>query len=86
MKRATTIERLVRTHLAGAIAFASVDPPEVLARRAGIPEDQIIRLNANENPYGCSPAVAQALANAPYTSIPTRCSERPAMLSRTTPA
>ena len=64
------MEKLFRRHLLEARGFASVDPPEVLARRAGIPEDRIIRLNANENPYGCSPAVAHALATAPLHVYP----------------
>ena len=64
------IDRLIRTHLADLKTFASVDPPEVLAERAGIPVDQIIRLNANENPYGCSPRVAEALANLPLHVYP----------------
>ena len=34
-----------------------------MAARAGIPEHKIIRLNANENPYGPSPRVASALAS-----------------------
>ncbi len=57
------VDRLIRPHLATAGRFASVDPPEVLARRAGAPEDRIIRLNANENPYGPSPAVPKAIAS-----------------------
>lgn len=64
------IEGLLRRHLATAGTFASVDPPEVLARRAGVPEDKIIRLNANENPYGCSPAVARAIAATPLHVYP----------------
>ena len=61
---------LLRRHLATAGTFASVDPPEVLARRAGVPEDKLIRLNANESPYGCSPAVAEALASASLNVYP----------------
>jgi len=40
------------------------EPPdwEALAARAGVPPDQLIRLDANENPYGPSPHVAEALA------------------------
>ena len=38
-------------------------PPRVaLAARAGVPPDRLIRLDANENPYGPSPRVAEALA------------------------
>ena len=56
------IDGLVNPHLAGMETFKPVDPPEVLAKRAGIPEDRIIRLNANENPYGASSRAAAAMA------------------------
>jgi len=54
----------------GIKTFDPVDPSEVLARRAGIPEEQIIRLNANENPYGCSPKAIEALVNVPLHIYP----------------
>ena len=68
--RVPAVGRLIRPHLASAGRFASVDPPEVLARRAGVSEDRIIRLNANENPYGPSPAVARAIASGPLHLYP----------------
>ena len=43
--------------------YQGVDPMEVLAQKAGIPPDRVIKLNGNENPYGPSPKVAEALAN-----------------------
>ena len=54
---------LVRPHLLELAAYEAVDPPEVLAARSGIPEWAIVKLNANENPYGPSPKVAEALAH-----------------------
>ena len=57
------IRDVVRPHLAEFKAFEPADPLEVMAARAGIPEHKIIRLNANENPYGPSPRVASALAS-----------------------
>ena len=33
------------------------------------PADQIVKLDANENPYGCSPRVGRALAEYPYFNI-----------------
>jgi histidinol-phosphate aminotransferase len=50
-------------HMLDALPYAAVDPPSVLAARAGIPEGDIAKLDANENPYGPSPKVAQALAS-----------------------
>ena len=54
---------LVRPHLLELAGYEAVDPPEVLAARAGIPAKSIVKLNANENPYGASEKVGQALAN-----------------------
>jgi histidinol-phosphate aminotransferase len=44
-------------------AYTPIEPFEVLSARLGRPVDQIVKLDANENPYGPSPRVAQALAN-----------------------
>ena len=52
---------LMQPHIRRLDAYQGVDPPEVLAQRAGIPADRIIKLNGNENPYGPSPKVAEAL-------------------------
>ena len=53
---------LVQPHFRTLSAYEAVAPPEVLALRAGIPESQVVKLNGNENPYGPSPKVRQALA------------------------
>ncbi len=62
--------RLIRPHLAGLQTYEPVDPPEVLARRAGIPEAEIVKLNGNENPYGPSPRAVAAVAKAPLHVYP----------------
>ncbi len=54
---------LVRPHLLALNGYAAVEPPEALAERAGIPASQVVKLDANENPYGPSPKVAAALTN-----------------------
>jgi histidinol-phosphate aminotransferase len=56
------ITDLVQPHLLTLAGYEAVDPPEVLAQRAGIPESELVKLDANENPYGPSPKVAEALA------------------------
>ncbi len=58
----TSISKLIRPHLANIKTYEPVAPPELLAKRAGIPEDQVIKLNGNENPFGGSPKVSEALA------------------------
>ncbi|MEX2431216.1 MAG: histidinol-phosphate transaminase [Dehalococcoidia bacterium] len=52
---------LVQPHILGLDAYEPVDPPEVLAQQAGIPESEIIKVNGNENPYGPSPRVVTKL-------------------------
>lgn len=64
------INKLVRSHLASIETYTPVDPPELLARRAGIPEDKIIKLNGNENPYGASPKAVDAVAKVPLHVYP----------------
>lgn len=58
----SNLEKLIRQHLVNVQTYDPVDPPEMLAKRARIPEDQIVKLNGNENPYGASPKAAEAVA------------------------
>ena len=62
MAKFTDIRQMMRSHLVDMEPYEGVDPPEVLAQRAGVPAERIVKLNANENPYGPSPKVAAALA------------------------
>lgn len=57
------IEKLIKPHLMDIKTYEPVDPPELLAEKAGIPKKDILKLNGNENPYGGSPKVAPALSN-----------------------
>ncbi len=50
-------------HIQALETYEGVDPMEVMAERAGIPPEKIIRLNGNENPYGPSPKVGEALGS-----------------------
>ncbi|MCL5960252.1 MAG: histidinol-phosphate transaminase [Chloroflexi bacterium] len=56
------IESAIRADLRDVKPYAAVEPPERLAEKAGIPRDRVLKLDANENPYGCSPRVPEALA------------------------
>jgi len=44
--------------------------PEEVAERLGLPLDRVAKLDANENPYGPSPRVAEALARARFQLYP----------------
>ncbi len=63
MAKTRRILDMVRPHLLDLEPYEAVEPPELMAERAGIPEADVVKLNANENPYGPSPKVAEALAD-----------------------
>jgi len=49
--------------------YIPIEPYEVLSARMGIPMERIVKLDANENPYGPSPKVREALASLPFVHI-----------------
>ncbi len=56
------IEKLIRPDLVNFGGYAASKSPETLAGKVEVPVEDIIKLDANENPYGCSPRVNEALA------------------------
>lgn len=60
---------LVRAHIRAMPAYEPILPYEVLSAQLGLPVDCLVKLDANENPYGPLPAVRQALADLPYVHI-----------------
>jgi len=63
------IEKLIRSHLVDFVGYAPSTSPETLQGKVEVPVENIVKLDANENPYGCSPRVQQALATYPYLNI-----------------
>ncbi|MDD5038370.1 MAG: histidinol-phosphate transaminase [Dehalococcoidales bacterium] len=63
------IEKLIRSSLAIFGGYAAGTSPETLKGKVEVPVESIIKLDANENPYGCSPRVNRALATYPYLNI-----------------
>jgi histidinol-phosphate aminotransferase len=55
----------VHPHLLSLKSYEAVDPPEVLAARANMLESEIVKLDANESPYGPSPRVTAAMPGVP---------------------
>ncbi len=49
--------------------YTPIVPFEVLSHQLGRPPEQIVKLDANENPYGPAPAVREALARYPFVHI-----------------
>ena len=63
------VENDVRDELKAMDAYTPIVPYEVLAERLGREISDIVKLDANENPYGPSPAAKKALAEAPFLHI-----------------
>lgn len=63
------IERYIRSELRSFGGYSARKVPETLAGKTEVPRGSIIKLDANENPYGCSPRVNQALADYPSLNI-----------------
>ena len=82
------LDRWMQPHLVATPPYVPVEPPDEVAQRIGLPPERIVKLDANENPYGPSPKVAAALAKAgrPITSTRTRSSARCAPRSGATSA
>jgi len=56
------IEKFIRPELVALGGYAPHRSPETLEGKVEVPVASIIKLDANENPYGCSPKVRRALA------------------------
>jgi histidinol-phosphate aminotransferase len=63
------IEALLRPDIAAMEAYTPILPFEVVSQRLGRAPSEIIKLDANENPYGPSPRVRAALANLQWPHI-----------------
>ncbi len=56
-------------HIASLPPYTPIEPFEVLSQKVGRRPQDIIKLDANENPYGMSPRAREALANLAYGHI-----------------
>ena len=63
------VEQLIRPDVATMEPYTPIFPFDVLAARLGRASDDLIKLDANENPYGPPPRVRAALADLPYVHI-----------------
>jgi histidinol-phosphate aminotransferase len=63
------IEKLIRPELKAMKAYTPIEPTDILSQRADIPEENVTKLDGNENPYGCSARVKQALADHAYYNL-----------------
>jgi histidinol-phosphate aminotransferase len=56
------VEALLAPHVRDMEPYTPIVPVDVLSRRLGVPVDRIVKLDANENPYGFSPQARDAIA------------------------
>ncbi|UCH43870.1 MAG: histidinol-phosphate transaminase [Dehalococcoidales bacterium] len=57
------MERFIRPDLRDFAGYSAHTSPETLKGKIDVSVQDIIKLDANENPYGCSPKVSRALAS-----------------------
>ena len=69
MSPKTEYKNLIRRDIADMAPYTPIVPFDVLSQRLGIPAEDIIKLDANENPYGPSRRVYEALADETYYHI-----------------
>ncbi len=69
MSPKTEYKNLIRPDIADMASYTPIVPFDVLSQRLGIPAEDIIKLDANENPYGPSRRVYEALADETYYHI-----------------
>lgn len=62
-------ESLLNCHLRNMEEYTPVQPFEVLSQELQLPPEQLVKLDANENPFGPAPVVLDALAKYPYYHI-----------------
>ncbi len=63
------VKRLIRKDLLGLEGYQPIVPLKALTEEVDVPIEDIIKLDGNENPYGCSPKVRRALASYPFYHI-----------------
>jgi histidinol-phosphate aminotransferase len=59
----------VRSFITDLEPYTPIEPFEVLSQRLGLPAEEIVKLDANENPYGPAQEVIRALGELPYPHI-----------------
>jgi len=64
-----TSASFVRPHLKKLSAYTPIEPFEILSKKLGRKPEDIIKLDANENPYGPPPEVLVALGNMAFSNI-----------------
>jgi histidinol-phosphate aminotransferase len=64
-----TPQSILREHIREMPPYTPIHPFEVLSEQLNIPVKDLVKLDANENPYGPLPQVREALRDLPYPHI-----------------
>jgi histidinol-phosphate aminotransferase len=63
------IVKYIQPHLQGFTGYSASTSPDTLKGKVDVSLDKIVKMNANENPYGCSPKVIKAFSKASNFNI-----------------
>jgi len=63
------LTKLIRPDIAAMETYIPILPFDVLSKQLDCPPEEIVKLDANENPYGPSPRIYEALASEHYYHI-----------------
>lgn len=63
------VEKRIRPDIKALAGYVPIEPTDVISQRIDVAPEHVIKLDGNENPYGCSAKVKQALANYSYYHI-----------------
>jgi histidinol-phosphate aminotransferase len=63
------IKKFIRPNLLGFTGYSASTSPDTLEGKIDVSLKDVIKMNANENPYGCSPRVLEALAKCDHFHI-----------------
>ena len=69
MTSSDDVVRLIKSNLRNVTPYIPIEPTEVLSKKIDVASENIIKLDGNENPYGCSPKVNQALSDYSFFHI-----------------
>jgi histidinol-phosphate aminotransferase len=63
------IKKYIQPHLLEFHGYSASTSPDTLKGKLDVPVKNIIKMNANENPYGCSPKVMKSLGSCDHLHI-----------------
>lgn len=63
------VEKLIKKDLQNVRPYIPIEPTQILSEKTNIKEKEIIKIDANENPYGCPTQIRKAIAKYPYINL-----------------